>query len=177
MKRKIAVLLIALTTVFFSSCSIVDINNKETSNAYIDNVLEIIQNKDEKALREMFSKNAIESAENFDKSVPLLFDYFQGDIISYNDWAGPSVIKEKENGYIKEEMNYTCDIKTTQQTYRIAIQDFTIDTTNPNNVGIWSFYIIKMEDDTDPQFAYRGDDKNTPGININKKNAISDNYY
>ena len=44
------------------------------------------------------------------------------------------------------------------------------------NIGIWSFYIIKLQDDTDPQFAYRGDDKFTPGINFNKKNVIPDEH-
>ena len=63
---------------------------------------------------------------------------------------------------------------TDKQTYRIAIQDCVIDETNSANVGIWSLYIIKMEDDTDPSFAYWGDGKNTPGININIKNNLSD---
>ena len=53
--------------------------------------------------------------------------------------------------------------------YRIAIQSFTVDTANPNNVGIWSLYIIKAEDDEDPYSAYRGDGKYTPGIHINIK--------
>ena len=35
-----------------------------------------------------------------------------------------------------------------------------------------SLYIVIKSDDTDPNYAYRGDDKNTPGINIGIKNII-----
>ena len=46
------------------------------------------------------------------------------------------------------------------------------DTADADNVGIRSLYIIRLADDTDPQFAYRGDEKYTPGININKTSKI-----
>ena len=41
-------------------------------------------------------------------------------------------------------------------------------------MGIKSLYVIRFEDDTDPQMAYRGDGKNTPGVNINKRKNVPD---
>ena len=98
-----------------------------------------------------------------------LFDYYRGEFVSYDDWGGPGVEQSVDNGRKKKEMYSTYDIKTSEQMYRIAIQSFTVDTANPNNVGIWSLYIIKAEDDEDPYSAYRGDGKYTPGIHINIK--------
>lgn len=101
-----------------------------------------------------------------------LFDYYGGDFVSYNNWGGPGVEETREDGYRLKEFYSTYDVKTSERTYRFAMQDVTIDIVNPDNVGIRSLYVIKMEDDTDPLFAYRGDGKNTPGINMNIKNYI-----
>lgn len=49
---------------------------------------------------------------------------------------------------------------------------YTQDTANIDNLGIHSLYIIKSEEDTDISFAYWGDGKDTPGINIGIKNVL-----
>jgi len=144
-------------------------NDRDIANAKMDTVLEAIKNKDKDALKAMFSKKAISQAGNFDESINQLFEFFQGDFISYNDWGGPGAYEDRNYGDIQKELDSTYDVTTSKQKYRFAIKEFTADTVNPDNVGIWSLYIIKMED-TDPQFAYLGDGKDTPGINFNKIN-------
>lgn len=121
------------------------------------------------------SKNAISESKNFAQSVTGLFDFYEGDFISYNDWGGPEVFTEREDGQIIKRMNSTYDVETSKEKYRIAIQNVVDDTTNSDNVGIRSFYIIKAENDTDLQFAYRGDGEYTPGIHFNIKNSIPKN--
>ena len=73
-------------------------------------------------------------------------------------------------------INKLCNMSgVTQSTvnkYRFAMEYMLLDTADADNVGIRSLYIIRLADDTDPQFAYRGDEKYTPGININKKSRI-----
>ena len=123
-------------------------------------------------MKALFSKSAIADAKNFDDSIKSLFDYYEGNVISYDDKSALGVGETREDGHRQKEFNSTYDVKTSERTYRFAIQDVTIDTANPDNVGIRSLYVIKMEDDTDPLFAYRGDGKNTPGINMNIKNYI-----
>ena len=176
MERKWIVLLLVLATMCLSSCSlgmghIFDSDN-QIANARMEKVLEALQSKDESALKALFSKSAIADAKNFDGSIKSLFDYYEGNVISYDDKSALGVGETRENGHRQKEFNSTYDVKTSERTYRFAIQDFTIDTANPDNVGIRSLYVIKMEDDTDPLFAYRGDGKYTPGININIKNYI-----
>ena len=145
------------------------------ANAKMDKVLEAIKNKDKGSLKKMFSIKAISEAKDFDQSIIDLFDYFLGDFISYNDWGGPGVhegINDDGTSRNWKSIDSSYDVKTSKQIYRFAIQEYTQDTANSDNVGIQSLYIIKMEDDTDPQFGYRGDNKNTPGISINIKNAL-----
>lgn len=161
-------------TLLFTSCGGLGMfnNDKEVANAQMDKILNAIQKKNRTELESMFSKKAIVEAENFDQSISDLFDYFQGDFISYNDWGGPSGDETWDYGNKQKILYLSYDVKTSNQEYRFAIQDFTVDTANKNNVGIWSLYIIKMEDDTNPRYAYGGDDKSTPGINIGIKSPL-----
>lgn len=149
--------------------------DEKKADARMDKVLEAIKNKDKEALKSMFSKKAITATENFDQSINDLFDFYQGDFVSYNNWGGPMSdggINEDGTGREWKEIYSSYDVETSKQKYRFAIQEFVQDTADAKNVGIWSLYIIKMEDDTDPQFGYHGDNKDTPGINFNKKNVL-----
>jgi len=136
----------------------------------MDKVLEAIKNKDNVELKALFSQKAIAQAEEFGQSIDDLIDYFQGDFVSYNDWGGPGSfdgLNDDGTGRNWKRIDSTYDVETSEQKYRFAIQEFVQDIADKNNVGVWSLYIIKMED-TDSQFAYWGDGKNTPGINFNK---------
>lgn len=147
-------------------------NVQSTANAKMDKILEAIKNKDKDALKSMFYKQAINKSKNVDNSIVELIDFFQGDFVSYNDWNAVGIEDTVNDGDRQKILDSTYDVVTSKQKYHIAIRDFTIDTANKDNIGIWSFYIIKLQNDTDPQFAFRGDSKFTPGINFNKKNTI-----
>lgn len=184
MRKRLIIISSFITVLLLSSCSLgkqilgrYSHDDQGDANAKMDKVLEAIKNKDKDALKALFSKKAIAEVENFDQSIIELFDFFQGDFISYNDWSAVGVeegMNDDGTGRHWKCMDSTYDVETSKQKYRFAIQDFTIDTADPDNVGIYSLYIIKMEDDTDQNFAYRGDGKYTPGINFNKKNLIPD---
>lgn len=147
-------------------------NDKKVANEVFEKVIEAIQNQDSTTLKSLFSDKALKEAQNVDESIDELFEYFQGEMLSYNDWGGPGVESGKNDdgtGRYWKRLNSTYDVKTSQDEYRFAMEYISKDTADADNVGIRSLYVIKLEDDTDPQFAYRGDGKDTPGININKK--------
>ena len=75
---------------------------------------------------------------------------------------------EMEYGDCQEVYDATYDFETTQDKYRLWMEIITVDTTDADKVGIRSLYIIRFEDDTRADFAYRGDGEHTPGINIGK---------
>lgn len=175
--KKLTVLVVIM--MFFSSCSLggLSLNNKSaffqddraTANASFEKVLEAIQNKDAAALKSLFSKQVLAEAE-FETAVNELFEFYQGSFVSYDDWGG-AVGGEggRENGKEWYDIMPTYDVVTTEQEYRFAFKEFTVNDFEPDKVGIWSLYVIKKEDDIDPECAYRGDGKWTPGINIVKK--------
>ena len=143
-------------------------DDESIANKQFEKLIDAIQTQDIDAVRALFSENALKEAENADESIRDLFDYFQGELISYNDWGGPGVTAEMEYGDYQKIYDSTYDFETTQDKYRLAMKIITADTTDTGNVGIRSLYIIRFEDDTRTDFAYRGDRKHTPGINIGK---------
>lgn len=134
-------------------------------------VLTAVQNQDKDALGALFSANSLKSVEMFDAQMDELFTYFQGEPEAYNDWGGPVVETAREGFQVREVMESNYDVKTTKGAYRIAIRTVTKDSRASDNVGIQSLYIIKLEDDPYPQYAYWGDGEFTPGINIGVPNA------
>ena len=118
-------------------------------------------------MKDLFSVEAFKDVDDFNTIANDLFKFFQGDFVSYDDWGG-AVAGDglREDGKEWYTIQPTYDVKTTEQEYRIAFKEFTVNEFEPNKVGIWSLYIIKKSDDIDPNLAYRGDGKWTPGINI-----------
>lgn len=180
----LAILIVPIITLILTSCSLggsemfrgIFDDDQKISNDRMEKILLVLQEKDEDALRKMFSKNAITQAENFDGSIIELFDFFKGEFESYNDWSGP-IVEEGRNddgtGRNWKSTESTFDVITSEQKYRFAIKVFTKDTTEIDNIGIYSMYVIKMED-TNEEFAYWGDNKWSPGINIGIKNEKTD---
>ena len=143
-------------------------NDKQIANEQLEALLEAIQSKNAQAVKELFSDNAWAESGNMEKSILVLFDYFQGELVSYKSWAGPSVHATKNHGEYWKSYDCTYDFETSKDKYRLAMEIVTVDTTDADNIGIRSLYIIRFEDDTDQNCAYWGDGEHTPGINIGK---------
>lgn len=143
-------------------------DDKTAANTRIEKLLEAIKSKNGDIVKSMFSKNAIADANNIDENIFKLFNCFKGEILSYEDWGGPGVSQgnnDDGSGCIWKILRSTYDVKTSENTYRFAIKEFTTDTADPNNVGVYSIYVINAKD-TDMDVAYWGDGNWTPGLTV-----------
>ncbi len=134
-------------------------------------VLDAIQSRDENALRKLFSPKTVVKVDGFDQSMRDLFDYYQGEYISI-EYKGSSGSESLDYGEKQRYIGFSYDVKTNKNEFRFSIDCCTADSADGDNVGIFSLYIIKMEDDTDPEYGYGGDGKETPGINIGIRNVL-----
>ncbi|MBQ8416110.1 MAG: DUF5104 domain-containing protein [Clostridia bacterium] len=142
-------------------------NDREIANEKFERLIDLIQEKDKEAVKKLFAPNVMVDGMHLDESINALFEYYQGELVSYNDWGGPGTESSKEIDGSKKEIFYcSYDVITTEQTYRIAMKQVITDTQESENVGLWSFYIIRMGDDINSEYAYRGDGKYAPGVNI-----------
>lgn len=125
----------------------------------MEQIIETLKNKDQDALKAMFSKQALSDADDFDGNLAALFNYIEGDIQSWESagaYGGTDERNADGAGNRKKESESTYVFTTTEQEYQIAIYEYTIDTANTDNVGVYSICIICTKDNQYPEFVYWG---------------------
>lgn len=147
-------------------------SNETIANNQMEAFLNALESHDTERLMSLFAPNALSEAEDFQQSIDSLFSYYQGNYSSYDNWSATGASTRRENSHVVKKLYGTYDVTTDANVYRFAFLYVATDSHVPDNVGLWSVYIIKMDDDLDPQYAYRGDDMYTPGIQIGIQNTI-----
>lgn len=148
--------------------------DEEISDTQMEAFLNAVADRNTRALRELFAPNALAEMEDFDAMAAVLFDYCSGKFTAYDDWAGPNSSKTMHYGDVVKTLYATYDIQMEEGNFRLALSLVRTDTETPDNVGLWSVYIIRAEDDTDLKCAYRGDGEYAPGIWIGVKNVLQE---
>jgi len=88
-----------------------------------------------------------------------LFEFIKGDIESWERTGGPGTFAGKNDdgsGRIWKEIRATYDIKTSEQTYHISLQEIVKHSQNSEKIGVSSFCIINAED-WNEDYNYWGD--------------------
>ena len=171
--KKVCVLLLIVMAVLLTSCTIGGLPINRYAYMRVDYTAAANDRFEEliAAVQSLFSQNALREAQDMEEAVRALFDYYQGEMISYDDWGGANLaggMNDDGTGRRWTALYSTYDVETTQDKYRFAMEFMLQDTADADNVGIRSLYVIRLADDPEPQRAYRGDGEDTPGINIYK---------
>lgn len=164
--------ILIFSLLFLSSCSIggsrTEMLNKDNDEKKAENVLthviDAIKNQDIDALNKIFSKQAVDDADDFDDGVDSLFRFVQGKIISFEKTSGPTVYESNDHGRKKKEVSSYYYVKTDSQKYFFLLKNYPVDTENPDNVGLYMLLVVKAEDkndiyDGDKKILYDGDKK------------------
>jgi hypothetical protein len=142
--------------------------NSEQADDMMYRITVAMDNRDEAALKELFSELAIGESDDMDAQIANLFDFYEGKMISYERY-GPGSHSEKNEDMYYKKIFASYDIQTDSEAYRMTFEFCTIDSEHPDNLGILSIYIIKHEDDSTPDYAYWGPKDWEPGIHIEGK--------
>ena len=121
-------------------------NDDKKANTRFEQVIEAIKNKDKVALKSMFSKQALDKADDFDGSMDYLFEFFQGKVTSWEINGGPSVYETTDQGHNTKKFNSMYYVNTDKQKYIFYLIEWTVDTDHPDNVGLYTLRVIKAED-------------------------------
>lgn len=178
--RYVVVIVLLIISIILCSCasggvdmfrSILD-REAAVANAQMDLILCAIQNQNTEDFKALFSKNALNDVTDIDTMMEAIYAYCPAEFGAYDNWSGPNTESSFENGRRTTQMYATYDVDTETGKYRFTYMYISEDTECPANVGLWSLYVIKWEEDIDPQFAYRGDGLYTTGIQIGIQNVL-----
>lgn len=156
MKRHILLLLLAVIVISSSSCvggSRTEMLNKasdeDIANEKLGKIIDYIENKDEEGLKSMFSKRALDETEDFSESAGLLFSFFEGEMVSWENDSGPHVRKSSNYGEVIKEVDSYYHVETDKETYFFLINDFQIDDSNADNEGVNMLLVVLAENELD----------------------------
>ena len=133
------------------------ISEDKKADARIEQILPAIRDQDRKIIKALFSKQAVNESNDFDSGIDYLLSFFQGNVKSWerDKWSsGESIEHGKKSVMLRSWYTVETDIDK----YMFFIIDYTEDTINTDNAGLYTLRVIKAED-KDTQFTYWQDMK------------------
>lgn len=97
----------------------------------------------------MFSKRALEESEDFDENAKLLFEFFEGEVISWEKSSGPTVYKSVNYGEVIKEVDSYYFVETDKTTYYFLINDYPEDDVNTDNEGLNMLLVVLADNRLD----------------------------
>jgi len=149
MKKIVILLLTLVSLISLSSCfGMRTTSEGKRADERIEHMVSAIKDKDKEALKSLFSKKAIEEAEDFDSDAEYLFELIQGNIESWerDGWSSDERI---DHGKKMMMIRYAFNLVTDEDTYRVFVIDYNIDTISPDNEGVYMLELIKFTDRSD----------------------------
>ena len=131
-------------------------DDNKVADDLFQQVIDAIKNKDKVALKALFSKNALNNAVDLDKSVDTLLGFIEGEISTWvNPDGGPGASESINYGHITKELFLYYNVNTDTQKYFFLVDFYPIDTDHPDNVGIYTIMLSKVEDEDTVLSGYR----------------------
>ena len=161
------------TAVFVTSCkSRIDemgeqsLYTEKQINAINKKIVKCINNKDEKGLKSLFSKNAQEESEEIDNRISELISAFNGAKIKSVEGKEPGFSGDSNTQPINIYGFYTLNLSNGDK-YVIWVDFCSMDDENKENVGLYMIEMINCTKDKLPSdFKWDGINNDKPGIFI-----------
>ncbi len=153
MSRIFIILLLSLSLFIFTSCStggdrteMLNESKNEQDIKSIEQILSFIEKKESEGLKAIFSKTAIREDVNLDYEIEYLFNFFKGEVVSYEE-SGVGESETNENGIKTKKVRSFYEVETNVEKYLVFLFEVAVDTNNPENLGVYSLRIIRAEDE------------------------------
>ena len=125
------------------------INEQEISDKIIESLVKGINNKDDDIIKGLFSENSIKKSDKIDDSILDLYDYIDGDIISYSEGNGSGSTSESMDAEHRILIGYPCYyVRTDTEEYYFCLENCIIDTEDRNREGVKYLIVVKADDMT-----------------------------
>lgn len=141
-------------------------NEKYTAFITMNIIIDAINNKNRKALLDLFSKSALNQSEDVDENIEELFMILNKKIkpLSEDD-ISPGSTSDYNNGKITTELFCWQWIENIEKTFVLKMVEYTECTDEPDKVGLWSIEVVCNPDERNG-FADFSMLEHSPGVNI-----------
>lgn len=155
MKRFLNIFLLIVLIIFtLCSCGLNDDSmnlfedkDNKLADTCIKNLYTAIKNEDKDAVKNLFSNKACSDAVNIDDQIDELFEFINGELISWNKEESPIVEDHTESGKNSKHEMFWFSLKTSEDVYSVFLLYYPIENMNPDNKGIYSMLILRECDE------------------------------
>ena len=122
-------------------------------------ILEAAVAQDAAAVKAQFAPNAIAAQPELDSQIEALLDYYAGkswEIDSPGCMTMDSSNADGTGGQISSFQMHGMIL--TDRFYRFSLRGISVDTKNPDNVGIWALFLLQVDQPTDYAYCVAGED-------------------
>lgn len=112
--------------------------------AIFEEMIPIIESRDQAAMKKLFADSVIADIETLDSDISALFDSYQGEMISYKRLGTYTSGSKKDDKYIKT-IHGRVNVTTTVGVFTLGFEVCTINTHEPENIGIVCVYLVSTE--------------------------------
>jgi hypothetical protein len=153
-KRNILMLLVLASLLLLSSCDGIaggngvggiHVSEDKKADVLMEQIISAIKDEDSETIKSLFSKKAIDEANDFDNGITDLFDFIQGNIDAWerDGWSSDESI---EYGKKSLMIRFSIIVNTDKEDYMLFVIDYNSDTIDPDNEGVYMLEIIKLAD-------------------------------
>jgi len=161
MKKALLIIEVILLMFTLSACSghyKILFNERAEADKIAQQVVTAIENKDEQALLELFSEQALSEADDLDEGITYTFDLYQGECLEIEDgFLITNIHYEYNNNMRQVQAQYK--ITTTKGVYWLYFDYTLIDEANPEAEGIYTIWFYddkgKEEMNNNEGLSYR----------------------
>ena len=122
-------------------------------------ILDAVVAQDAAAIKAQFAPNAVAAQPELDDQIEALRDYYAGkswEIDSPGCMTMDSSNADGTGGQISSFQMHGMIL--TDRFYRFSLRGISVDTKNPDNVGIWALFLLQVDQPTDYAYCVAGED-------------------
>ena len=122
-------------------------------------ILEAAVAQDAAAIKAQFAPNAVAAQPELDDQIEALFDYYAGKSWEIDSPGCMTMDSSNADGTGGRASSFQMHgMILTDRFYRFSLRGISVDTKNPDNVGIWALFLLQVDQPTDYAYCVAGED-------------------
>lgn len=122
-------------------------------------ILEAAVAQDAAAIKAQFAPNAIAAQPELDSQIEALLDYYAGKSWEIDSPGCMTMDSSNADGTGGRASSFQMHgMILTDRFYRFSLRGISVDTKNPDNVGIWALFLLQVDQPTDYAYCVAGED-------------------
>ena len=122
-------------------------------------ILEAAVAQDAAAIKAQFAPNAIAAQPELDDQIEALLDYYAGKSWEIDSPGCMTMDSSNADGTGGRASSFQMHgMILTDRFYRFSLRGISVDTKNPDNVGIWALFLLQVDQPMDYAYCVAGED-------------------